>query len=152
MAPAIEKISAAEWLALMHAIEKSSQNVMGVSQEYVAETKQFAQVVYESLVKGNKTERPWLGTFTTPAEFEAEYCRKIYDTLERYLRNAGAQDLKRTIIGLTHYFKQANKHYPAIFPITEERISKEGITDAGNSYVRLTVLLPNGTRIPLNGN
>jgi hypothetical protein len=151
MAPALEKISPAEWLALMQAIEQSSQKVTGVSPEYVAETKRFAQELHEALVKGNRTERPWLATFRTPAEFEADYCRKIYDTIEQYLRGEGGQDLKRTIIGLAHYFKQANRHYPAIFPVTEERINKEGITDAGNSYVRLTVLLPNGTRIPLNG-
>lgn len=149
MAPGLQHITTEGWQELLQKIEDSDQQIRGISSKYVVAEKQFANELYESFIQGKCSKRPWLGKFETPEQFEEAYCTAVFQTLEKYLRGTGEQDLKRILIGLTHYFKKSSPHYFAIFPILEERIDKQGIYDAGDCYVRLSVLLPNGNQIPL---
>lgn len=148
MAPGLQHINKEDWSKLQKLIDDSEQ-IGGVSEEYVRAEKQFANELYQALIQGYGSKKPWLGMFGTPERFEKEYSAAVFRTLEKYLHSTKEQDIKRNLIALTNYFQRKNPHYFPIFPIIEERIDKQGIYDAGDCFVRLSVLLPNGKHIPL---
>lgn len=132
------------WEKLFEVIENSNK-VMGVSDRYVKETKRFAQKLKELIFSSTDSR---IGPFSIE-EFEREYSKAVYRSIDRFLRQTPEKNIKRTLINISQYYRNSSPDYHAVFPIVEEPIHTRDMYHNGYYTVQLKVLLPDGNAIPL---